>query len=44
MRFDMDDDVENGDMYDNAQSKIIGKYAYCNNCFKRLFKVEELPK
>ncbi len=45
MRFDMDNqDVENGEMYENASYKTVGKYAYCNNCFKRLFKVEELSK
>ena len=44
MRFDMDNEnVENGDMYDNVSFETIGKYAYCNNCFKRLFKIGELP-
>ena len=44
MRFDMNnDDVENGDMHEFAQYKTIGKYAYCNNCGKRLFPVSELP-
>lgn len=45
MRFDMDNDnVENGEMYSSATHKTIGKYAYCANCFKRLFKVEELSR
>lgn len=44
MRFDMDNrDVENGEMYDSAGYKTIGKYAYCNNCRKRLFPISELP-
>ncbi len=44
MRFDMNnDDVENGDMHENTQYKTISKYAYCNNCNKRLFPISELP-
>lgn len=43
MRFDMNNqNVYNGEMHENTQYKITSKYAYCNNCFKRLFKVEEL--
>lgn len=44
MRFDMNNgDVENGEMYTYASFKTVGKYAYCNNCRKRLFPVSELP-
>ena len=44
MRFDMNnDDVENGGMFECAQYKTISKYAYCNNCRKRLFPISELP-
>lgn len=35
--------ADNSEMYDNVTFKTIGKYAYCNNCFKRLFSVDELP-
>ena len=28
----------NGEMYDYTHLKPISKYAYCNNCNKRLFK------
>ncbi len=43
MRFDLDYNVENGEMYENASFKTTSKYAYCNNCRKRLFNVSELP-
>lgn len=43
MRFDGGIDVENGAMYENASHQNTGKYAYCNNCGKRLFKISELP-
>ena len=45
MRFDMDNDnVENGEMYSNAEHKNIGKYAYCANCRKRLFPISEIEE
>lgn len=28
----------NGEMYDHTMLKPMGKYAYCNNCGKRLFE------
>lgn len=44
MRFDMDNaDMENGDMFDTASFKTVSKYAYCNNCRKKLFPICELP-
>jgi len=33
-------EAENGDMYDGL-SYSGGKYAYCLNCDKRLFRMEE---
>ena len=33
--------VHNGEMYENTHIKITGKYAYCNDCNKRLFEVAE---
>ena len=44
MRFDMGTNVENGEMWDNATMKDLTKYAYCNNCDKRLFPIEEYYK
>lgn len=44
MRFDMNNkEVENGEMHENAIYKTISKYAYCNDCGKRLFPISELP-
>lgn len=44
MRFDMNNiNVDNSTMFDDVSYKNQGQYAYCNNCFKRLFKIEELP-
>ena len=44
MRFDMNNrDVYNGELYEGTVTKLIGKYAYCNRCFKRLFPLSELP-
>ena len=36
--------AENGEMYENARFKSIGKYAYCMNCGKRLFPISELDE
>ena len=34
----------NGEMYENTNTTLIGKYAYCNNCEKRLFEItKEMP-
>lgn len=42
MRFDMNNtDVENSEMHQNATYKDLTKYAYCSNCDKRLFLIEE---
>lgn len=40
MRFD-GKPAENGQMWDNAEFANTSKHAYCNNCYKRLFKLEE---
>ena len=37
-RFD-GEDADNGEMYDMIRHKTVGKYAYCLECNKRLFKV-----
>lgn len=34
-------EAENGDMWEGATMKDITKYAYCNNCNKRLFLMKE---
>ena len=34
-------DAENGEMWQNATMKDLTKYAYCNNCHKRLFPTKE---
>ena len=44
MRFDGGTDVENGSMWDGATMKDLTKYAYCNNCNKRLFLIDEYYK
>ena len=42
MRFDRNNgNVENGEMWQNAEMKDISKYAYCNGCNKRLFNMED---
>ena len=40
MRFD-GEETENGEMHANATYKNISKYAWCSECNKRLFKIEE---
>lgn len=41
-RFDgKKDEVDNGHIHDNIQYKITSKYAYCRECDKRLFKINE---
>lgn len=40
LRFD-GGEAYNGEMWDNAQFKNTSKYAYCNNCGKRLFELKE---
>ena len=40
VRFD-GKEADNSDMYDNAEEKLISKYAWCAKCHKRLFKLEE---
>ena len=37
IRLDGSPNAYNGEMYDNTVLKPMGKYAYCNNCGKRLF-------
>ena len=41
MRFDGDEDVENGSMYDGATMKDMWKYVKCRNCEKKLFLMDE---
>lgn len=38
LKLDGTADAYNGEMYDTVILKPITKYAYCNNCGKRLFK------
>lgn len=41
-RFDCDyDKVENGDMHENLNYKPIGKFAYCNECDKKVFRFKK---
>ena len=40
LRFD-GDEAENGDIHQGAQYKNTSKYAWCQNCDKRLFQFEE---
>jgi len=34
-------EAENGHIHDNIQYKNTSKYAYCSECDKRLFKIDE---
>ena len=38
LRLDGTRNAYNGEMYDHTVLKPTRKYAYCNNCGKRLFK------
>lgn len=40
VRFD-GEEADNGDMYDSATHNSLRKYAYCCDCDKRLFPIEE---
>lgn len=40
IKLDGSHDAYNGELYDLMHLKPISKYAYCNNCGKRLFKHE----
>lgn len=40
IRFD-GKEAENGEMHSNAEYKNTSKYAWCSECNKRLFKLEE---
>lgn len=40
IRFD-GKEAENGDMYENTEYINTSKYAWCNECNKRLFKLED---
>ena len=44
MRIDGGQAGWNGDMYDYATHKDLTKYAYCNNCEKRLCPMDEFYK
>lgn len=42
MRFDMrNEKTENGEIYQGASHKDLTKYAYCSDCDKRLFLIDE---
>ncbi|WP_026884287.1 hypothetical protein [Clostridium akagii] len=36
--------AENGEMWEEAQFKNTSKYAWCNECDKKLFKIDEQLK
>lgn len=40
VRFD-GEEAENGEMWDGAQFVNTSKYAWCRECGKRLFKIEQ---
>lgn len=40
MRFD-GEEADNSDMWDGAVEKLISKYAWCCECHRRLFKLED---
>lgn len=40
MRFD-GKEADNGDMHEGADYKNTSKYAWCANCYKNLFKLDE---
>lgn len=40
IRFD-GEETDNGDIHDYAKYKNTSKYAYCDECNKRLFKIED---
>lgn len=39
-RFDGAEASDNSEMHEGLRYTTISKYAYCNNCFKRLFKLD----
>lgn len=39
-RFD-GEEAENGGMYDSLQNTVVGKFAYCCNCNKKIFRIIE---
>lgn len=39
-RFD-GESAENGDLYDCLNNTIVGKFAYCCNCDRRIFRIHE---
>jgi len=40
IRFD-GEEVDNGDIYDNTTYKMISEFAWCSQCKKRLFKLDD---
>nr|WP_295681177.1 hypothetical protein [uncultured Lachnoclostridium sp.]DAD78569.1 MAG TPA: MqsA [Caudovirales sp. ctCiv1] len=40
-KFDGSRDAYNGEYVDSLNYTTISKYAYCNNCRKRLFKITD---
>lgn len=34
-------EAENGDMYDCLKDTVVGKFAYCCNCNKRIFRIKD---
>lgn len=43
MRPHLYNEADNGEMYDTLRT-TVGKYAYCSNCGKRLFKMSEMTE
>lgn len=41
LRFDKSDDVDNTNIYASVEHKTISKFAYCNNCFKKIAKLDD---
>lgn len=39
-RFD-GEEAENGDMYDCLKTTVIGKFAYCCRCNRRIFRIKD---
>lgn len=33
--------TDNGEMYDGLTDTIIGKFAYCSDCNRRIFRIED---
>lgn len=40
-KLDGSNNADNSEMYENTSMTRLSKYAYCNNCNKRLFKITD---